>query len=199
MIMCKQIRPFILFLCISACCCTVSSAQSFAVDVKYNSNIPDEENKLIFYKPGQLLSISDFTANPVAGNDVVAMTSSGFDSKASYILKDGKSTLIISVFCSFDKQQSWMKATGKTPYILSHEQIHFDISYIAAKAFIFKLKAASFTQQNHNSLIQSIYQEVSDNLEKMQQQYDNETNNGQLKDKQALWSKKVKALVAKNE
>jgi FtsZ-binding cell division protein ZapB len=194
----KQMRPLILFLCLSAFCCTNSSAQSFDVDVTYTTNIPDDEKKLIFYKPGQLLSISDFTASPVAGNEAVAITSSGFAFKAGYRNEAGKSTLIITVFCSFDKQQSWMKTTGKTPYILSHEQSHFDISYIAAKAFISKLKAASFTQQNYKNLLQSIYAEVSENLERMQQQYDSETSNGQLKDNQANWSKKISALIAKS-
>jgi hypothetical protein len=193
----KQMRYLFLLLSISTLFATIASAQSFAVDVTYTTNIPDEENKLIFYKPGQLLSISDFKAKPVEGNDEVAITSSGFAMKAGYRSEAGKSTLMITVFCTFDKQQSWMKATGKTPYILSHEQCHFDISYIAAMAFIAKLKAASFTQQNYKDLIQSIYAEATQNLEKMQRDYDTETNNGQLKDKQALWFKKISTLATK--
>jgi hypothetical protein len=195
--MSKQIQLIIIFLFISTCCCNISFAQSFVVDVTYSSNIPDEEKKLIFYTPGKLLDISDFKASPVASNDAVAITSSGFAFKAGYRSEAGKSVLIITVFCSFDKQQSWMKAAGKNPYILSHEQVHFDISYIAAKSFISKLKAANFTQQNYKNLIQSIYAESTQDLESMQLEYDNETNNGQLKEMQAKWSQKTTVLLAK--
>ena len=193
--MIKQIRPLFIFLCINVCCSTIALAQSLAVDVTYTTNIPDEEKKFIFYKPGQLLCISDFMASPIAGNDAVAITSSGFAFKAGYKSEAGKSTLMIAVYCSFDKQQSWMKAAGKNPYILSHEQSHFDISYIAAMAFVSQLKAAGFTQQNYKSLIQSIYAASTDNLEKMQHQYDGETDNGQLKNIQATWNSKVATLI----
>ena len=193
--MLKQILPLFIFLCINACCSPIVLAQSLAVDVTYTTNIPDEEKKLIFYKPEQLLSISDFMASPIAGNDAVAITSSGFAFKAGYKSEAGKSTLMFAVYCSFDKQQSWMKAAGKTPYILSHEQSHFDISYIAAMSFISQLKAAGFTQQNYKGLIHSIYAASTDNLEKMQHQYDGETNNGQLKNMQAIWNRKVTTLI----
>ena len=171
------------------------SAQSFGVDVSYTTNIPNAEKQLIFYSPKKMLDIDDFKGAPVDGSDVVAITTSGFAFKAGYRNEGGKATLVIAVYCTFDQQLSWMKANGKNPYVLSHEQHHFDISYIAAKSFVAALKAAEFTKENYKSIIENNYATAIANLEKMQEQYDSETQNGQLKDIQANWSKRLQQQV----
>ena len=84
----------------------------------------------------------------------------------------------------------------KSNYALLHEQHHFDITYIATCLFMKKLKAANFTMSNYSNLIDKINDECYVELEKMQNDYDGQTKNGQLKDVQAEWNKKIDQQLA---
>jgi uncharacterized protein YecT (DUF1311 family) len=84
-----------------------------------------------------------------------------------------------------------MKERGKNAYVLRHEQHHFDITYLSTLAFIKKLKQANFTIDNYQKKLQSIYTTAMQDMEKLQHQYDGETMNGQLKEEQLAWNKKI--------
>jgi len=169
--------------------------QNFNTEISYTTTLPKPEKQWIFYTPGETLSIEDFASTPVTSSEAVAITSSGFAFKAGYRNAAGKATLLITVYCTFDKNRSWMKDVGKNPYVLQHEQHHFDITYLATLEFIKQLQAAKFTNENYSRLLESIYNAATKNLEVMQNTYDNETSNGRLKDQQALWNKKVDQLL----
>lgn len=180
-----------------ACCIFQArvSAQSFNTEVIYTTDLPKAEKQWIFYTPGELLSIDDFKGDAVSSSEAVAITSSGFAFKAGYRNAGGKATLLITVYCTFDKNRSWMKDVGKNPYVLQHEQHHFDITYLATLEFIKQLKATKFTSENYSKLLESTYNEATKKLELMQNTYDNETSNGRLKDQQALWNNKVGQML----
>jgi hypothetical protein len=170
-------------------------AQPLLVNVSYITSVPDKSKSLVFYSPGEQLSIADFESRPDKGSDAVAITSSGFAFSAGFRNVGGKATLQITVHCSFDRSKSWMKEAGKNGYILGHEQLHFDISYIAAMRFAGKLKVASFTTGNYAKLLEKKYSESVAELEAMQHRYDAETQNGQVPEKQQEWALKIKAQV----
>lgn len=170
-------------------------AQKVETSISWLTNIPDAANSII-YNPNQKLAIEDFKGAPDAGMDAVAITSSGFMFTAGYHSSNGKATLAIAVYCSFDKQKSWMKEKGKNPYILAHEQHHFDISYLNTLLFIKKVKQAKFRQDDYKEQLRSIYEEVVQGMRNMQQQYDEETGNGINKAKQEEWNKKINEQVA---
>ena len=140
--------------------------------------------------------IGDFKGMPVENSAAIAITSSGFSFKAGFKNSGSKATLIITVSCNFDRNLSWMKERGKNEYVLGHEQHHFDITYIAVCLFVKKLKAANFTLSNYSALIDKINDESYAGLEKMQNDYDGQTKNGQLKDVQAEWNKKIDQQLA---
>lgn len=170
---------------------TTVSAQPVSVNIEYTVNIPNPTGKLIFYNPGELLSIAAFAGDTDINSAAVAITSSGFAFKAGFRNAGGKATLNIIVYCSFDKQMSWMKPTGKNEYILQHEQQHFNISYLGAMEFMQQLKATTFTIDNYNKLIEKLYNQSTKNLEDLQQAYDGETHNGIIKDRQQYWNEKI--------
>lgn len=170
-------------------------AQKVETSITWLTDIPDAANN-ITYNSSQKLSIEDFKGAPETAMDAVAITSSGFMFKAGYHSSNGKATLSVTVYCSFDKQKSWMKEKGKNPYILSHEQHHFDISYLNTLLFIKKLKQARFTQEEYKEQLKDIYNEVVQGMRNMQQQYDEETGNGINTAKQAEWNKKIDEKVA---
>ena len=186
---------------LSFLCTTYTTVQALpvAVNIEYTANIPNPNGKLIFYNPGDLLNIAEFAGEADNNSSAVAITSSGFAFKAGYKYAEGKAILNIKVYCSFDKQMSWMKPTGKNNYTLQHEQQHFNISYLGATEFIQQLKAAKFTTDNYNKLIQKLYNQSSKFMEDLQQAYDGETHNGIIKERQQHWNEKInKRLLSIN-
>lgn len=161
------------------------------VNVKWSSYKPPVNGDTIYYRNTQKLVWKDFKGTPEKGSDATAITSSGFGYTAGAKYKDGKTDIAITVYCYFSKQNSWVLKGKETDYALNHEQHHFDVTYIVANAFFQKLKTAKFTWQNYNQLLDKIYTESMNELEKMQNTYDSETRNGRLTDVQSRWNKKI--------
>ena len=145
-------------------------------------------NEVIYYNAAKDLVWDNFSGPSQEKGIVAAMTVSGFGYKADIKSNGGKGQLNISVYCYFNKNKSWVKPGKTTPYILTHEQHHFDISYIAASIFMDKLQSSVFTNSNFNTLLPRIYNESCDIMNKMQEEYDGQTKNGQLKDIQSKWN-----------
>jgi hypothetical protein len=151
--------------------------------------------EVIYYSAADNLVWGDFKGKPVEGR-AAAVTVSGFGYNARMNAKNGKGQLNISVYCYFHKNKSWVKTGSTIPYILTHEQHHFDLSYIATRLFMQKLRNAVFTQDNYTVLLPKIYTECCDIMNKMQDDYDGQTKNGQLKDVQAKWNDLVDEKIS---
>jgi hypothetical protein len=142
---------------------------------------------VIYYNTQKQLKWKDFRGKPNEVSRAAAITASGFGYKADLKNTGSKGQLNIGVYCYFNKNNSWVKPGKTTDYILSHEQNHFNISFIAASLFVEKLKTADMKIQNFNILLPRIYKESCDFMNKMQDDYDAQTKNGQLKEIQAKW------------
>lgn len=173
-----------------------SVAQSLAVTVKYTTKPTSADRSFIYYDSDNKLTWDDFKKNADDASNAVALTTSGigFDEELTTTSK-GRNTLVITVYCDFNKNASWVKSRGKNDYILNHEQHHFDISFIYAMLFIKKIKETNFTLATCNDQLSNIYNNVIDDLNAMQTQYDSETRNGMKKDKQEEWINKIDAQV----
>ena len=57
--------------------------------------------------------------------------------------------------------------------------------------FIEKLRKTTLTVSNHSKVIGEAYKEAAMKMSAMQNQYDDETHHGLLKDKQEEWSNKI--------
>ncbi len=145
-------------------------------------------SQVIYYKPEKKLAWPDFKGQPVPAGLVAAITMSGFGYTASVKRQGNKGEINIGVYCYFSKEKSWVRQGRTTSYILNHEQYHFDISYIAACLFAQRLRSATITTGNINSIVPRIYKECCDIMNKMQDEYDGQTKNGQLKDIQDKWN-----------
>jgi hypothetical protein len=153
---------------------------------------PDE---VIYFEPGENLVWDDFRGTPPPGDRAAAVTVSGFGYQANVRTSGGSGNLDIKVYCYFHKDKSWVKPGRNTPYILKHEQHHFDISYIAASIFLEKLRSANFTTSNYDHLLAQIYDESTDIMNSMQDDYDGQTKNGQLRNMQAEWNNTVDTQI----
>jgi len=145
----------------------------------------------IYYSANSKLNWTNFQKKDEEGSNAAALTTSGFGFGAGLHTLNDKGTLTINVFCYFLKSRSWYKEKYRNEYVLNHEQHHFDIAYLGANYFVKKLKTAKFTTKNYSALLQSIYEEAYTYMDNLQDQYDGETSNGRLKDKQASWNKLI--------
>ena len=176
---------------------TVVGLAQTTVKIQWVQRKPAINSDTIFYTSKQKLTWSDFKGIPNARSEAIAITASGFGFISGVKYKEGKVNIDLSVYCYFGKNSSWVKGGKESTYALNHEQHHFDITYIATCLFMQKLKAANFTWENYNEVLNKVYAESSKQLEKMQNDYDGQTKNGQLENIQAVWDTKiVKQLAA---
>ena len=77
-------------------------------------------------------------------------------------------------------------ATGGMSQIFRAKQPALD-RFVVIK----KLKAAKFTRNNYDTLLDEIYTESRLQLKQMQDDYDGQTKNGQLKNIQTEWNDKI--------
>ena len=166
---------------------------SFAAQSQVTTNITWTEktsmpaSQVIYYNQAKKLQWQDFKGEPNTTGIVAAITMSGFGYNASMKRNGNKGEINITVYCYFSKDKSWVKPGKTTAYILNHEQHHFDISFIAASIFVNRLKGMEITTGNINTVLPRLYKECCDIMNKMQDDYDGQTKNGQLKDIQADW------------
>ncbi len=171
-------------------------AQPLSVNVVLVQRTAPESSDSIYYNPNRKLTWADFKGQPVAGSPAAAITNSGFGFGMGTYTKAGKTRINISVNGSFNKSLSWVKPAYANEYVLNHEQHHFDLTWYCTVQFYKKLKAAVLTPDNYRDVITRIYTESYTLLRQLQDAYDSETSNGILKDKQALWNKKIDSLLA---
>ncbi len=150
----------------------------------------------IYYNPQSKLLWNDFRGEPNKKSIAAAITASGFGYTMAMKSRGNKATLVLTIYCFFNKNNSWVKPGMRSDYALVHEQHHFDITYIAASSFIKRLKSTSFTLSNYETLLDKLYNDSYYDLEKMQNDYDGQTMNGQLENIQASWNKFVDKQVS---
>ncbi len=165
-----------------------SAGAQITTNVYWTEKTSMVPGQTIYYSPGRLLQWDDFTGRPQLTGLTAAITMSGFGYQASMKTKGSNGEINISVYCYFNKPGSWVKPDKKTAYILNHEQHHFDISYLAARVFASRVKSLNLTPQNINVLLPKLYTECCDLMNKMQDDYDGQTKNGQLADMQEKWN-----------
>ncbi len=161
------------------------------VNINWLQHVPPASSDTIFYNPIKKLTWPDFKGKPGTPSEAIAVTSSGLGYQASMKFRDGKTDINIDVYCYFSKQSSWVRKGRESNYALTHEQHHFDVTYIVTDLFIQKLRGAKFNRNNYADVVEKIYAEACRELEKMQNAYDGQTKNGQLRDIQSDWNNKI--------
>lgn len=161
------------------------------VTIQWQQIKPGNAGDTIYYDPERKLNWSDFKGRPVAASPAAAITESGFGYKMSMKSNKRKAHIIITVFCYFNKMNSWVKRNMNTDYALLHEQHHYNITYINAVLFVQKLKAANINLRNYEKVVENLHDESFAALDKMQNDYDGETSNGRIPRIQYKWNKKI--------
>ena len=146
----------------------------------------------IVWSANRPLTIADFKAKAPA-NPLAALTVA--DIKAGAACKDF--VFSATVEATFDPTQSWFKDPAHaTPALLRHEQLHFDITELAARRLRQKLSQIPFDcmklQPKFDQTTKVAYAEWG----REEDRYDHETNHGLNAVRQAYWEKEVREKLA---
>ena len=147
------------------------------------------------WKADLKLKWTDFKALPDKSSPHAATTFSKLN--YSYTSdENGKQT--IKVNCCFIKSKSWKKKEVVNAYILTHEQLHFDITELYARKT--RQAMAKYLKENANSEnaiaeIKQIFSTLFAEKVNFDTQYDLETNHSRNKEKQEEWQIKVKDMM----
>jgi hypothetical protein len=169
---------------------------SFNVTVEMATSSDDED--LIVYDPQQPLTREDFKGEVDELSIAGAVTYSGIQMKYHYETLNNQKKVKIAVYPYFHKAHSWWKSNMATPEMLKHEQLHFDITAIAARKLVTAIMNTALTPDGFAKELEALQKQIEKDRTAMQQQYDKETNHSRNREKQKEWEAKVHALLSES-
>jgi len=138
------------------------------------------------------LSWSDFKGKAEGIKDHIAMSRCGIHmEQSSYTLPHGKPTY--SFYAFFVPESSWYLKDKVTDKTLLHEQLHFDVAELYARKLREIFSKSIINPASSKSIFDKTYKEYR----RMQQQYDDETQNGTNEKIQKIWVLKIKNELEK--
>lgn len=149
-----------------------------------------QEEESILWNREHKLSWANFKAEPIADSKVAATTASGLSYQFSTTEEDGKYELDYTVSTFFYPERSWYQPQICDEVILSHEQLHFDISELFARKMRKIMDSTTFTK-DVKAEVKAIYRQINKDLAAYQQVYDNETNYSRNLEQQESWNRKI--------
>lgn len=149
--------------------------------------------EIIKWSASKPLTWADYKGQPDPESDAVASTSTVLT--IEYKLSAESFSYKIKSY--FSKNKSW--GLLKTPYILSHEQGHFDIAEIFARKLHKEMSGYKYNKKTYEKELPRIYDKITNEKMDMQDEYDKETNHSINKEKQAEWLKKIAKLLKEYE
>lgn len=158
--------------------------------LSFNGGIYAQENDTIPWEAGYKLSWEDFKAMPPANSSAAATTASGITYQFSTTYNDNQIILDYTVTTFFYPNKSWYRPALCDTIILSHEQLHFDISELFARQMRKELSSATFSK-NVKAEVRAIYRKTLKALGAFQKRYDRETNFSRNHEQQLIWNKKI--------
>ncbi|MFN2457997.1 MAG: DUF922 domain-containing protein [Chitinophagaceae bacterium] len=153
----------------------------------------NEDEEFIPWTPYRKLSWEDFQSEPKRNTDAVASTSTALG--IAYRVKNN--VFKYEITCSFSKIKSW--GLVKTPYILAHEQGHFDITEIFARKLHQAFQEYKFDKLTFRTDINNIYQRIVEEKETFQQAYDKITDHSRRRSEQMFWLETIEKILKETE
>lgn len=158
------------------------------LDSEFTELQQEEKNDTIHWSSIRKLTWNDFNGKPDNKSEYKAMTFSKVEIKHESF----DNHFIINIISVFSCPLSWSKNT-ESSRLLKHEQLHFDITEIAARYIRKEFIQHDITDISIlSSSLQDIYNKYNrifrDSINSM---YDEETEHGTIADKQREWEIKI--------
>jgi hypothetical protein len=149
-----------------------------------------QSEETIDWSETQKLNWGNFKGTPNYNTDAVAITASGITygfSMTTYSNSD-KFEFTTEVQAQFYPRKSWYLKEHVNDTVLGHEQLHFDISELFARKFRKRIQTTKFTKNVKNE-ISAIYKQINEELQELQQAYDDGSDYSRDYEGQVQWEK----------
>jgi len=164
---------------------------SIKVEVTLYQQTDDPE--IIPYSRNRPLTLDDFKGKPDSRKGAAALSSglllvayNSFRTINNEILVD------VTVQANFDRSKSWVLQEHRNEETLKHEQGHFDILAIKACELADTIRNYHFSVNNFSRELDNLQREKREELNKLQDLYDNETGHGTGPSLQSNWNLRIK-------
>jgi hypothetical protein len=155
-----------------------------------------EKNKQ-YWAEHPLLNYTDFKMVNAApdGSEYKALSQLGI----SYAFSQNEKGITCTVQSFFNKDESWMLKDSKSDSILLHEQIHYAICELHARALRKSITAYKLNLKTIKVDMEKLYKVEVALYRKEQQLYDAETNHSIKRAKQHQWEAKIQNRLQATE
>ncbi len=164
---------------------------SFTPD--YQSSDPGSDT--VYYAAQHPLSWKDFQGKPTRLSEDAAVCYSSFGYIGSAMQRRDTIFVTVTLQVFFVKSASWVKPGEVDDYSLQHEQLHFDLTKIAAERYRKSVLATRMHPDDYDSYLQYLFLDAFRDMNHLQDQYDRETRHGLDHQAQAMWEKKVEVQM----
>lgn len=159
-------------------------AKSIRLEI-IDGNQPSTADK-VMYDSDRPLVWSDFKDIPSARSRNNATIFSSFSLQGISQMDSGSVVQTLEIAVYMVPNQSWVKVPSE--YALNHEQRHFDVVRIVADRLIDRLKRMDLDLDFYQAKINEAYLDSYREMNRLQEFYDNQTQNGLNSDEQQKWN-----------
>jgi hypothetical protein len=143
------------------------------------------------WKASSPLTWADFKGTPNVNKSAVALTATGITFGYSLATIDKKIVdYTADVKAHFYPNKSWCLKEKVDPYILKHEQLHFNITELYARLFRKKLKGLRVNQKISHQL-DDLHRSINQAVDETQKRYDAETKHSINIEAQKAWEDSI--------
>lgn len=153
----------------------------FDTTTRADGAIPFSRNRPLTYEDFRGV----IPGNVPEGNVAQTVAVIGYQMKSRTVR--GRTEAVITLSLTMASNTAWMKPAGRTPEVLHHEQVHFDIAAIYACRLKQELESTFFFPESFKEQLRNVYQSVNEATAAEQARYDLETLHGIDAKAQARW------------
>jgi len=154
-----------------------------------------QDDETISWKAIERLSWENFKGDVPTNVRAAATTASGITYRFSTSGTRDHMEVDFKVDTHFYPNKSWYQPELCDEVILSHEQLHFDISELYARKLKERLNQANYNRKNVKVKVKVIYRKINEELNDFQNQYDSETNFSRNREQQFKWNEKITKIL----
>lgn len=149
-----------------------------------------DEDRVLHWTTERRLTWADYQGSPLKTEWASATTASGITYSLNSVVGGSQPRLEIIVTSLFYPDKSWYRPELCNDVVLSHEQLHFDITELFARKFRKRLKAVK-NDGNVKKNVRAIFVQINKELNAFQNKYDRETNFSRDLEQQLIWNKRI--------
>ncbi|QIX61790.1 hypothetical protein HER32_11610 [Hymenobacter sp. BT18] len=161
------------------------------VQVRFQDDARAMEGDTLFYQPQRPLVWADFSGTRRSAGNFAAAVFPSFAYTGRPQVVNGTLHLDLTLQVFVVRSSSW--TATQDAYSLNHEQRHFDLVKLVGERFKRKVQPDSLTVADYNSIIQLQYLRSYWEMNRVQEQYEAETQHGTNEAAQQRWNQRIDA------